>query len=88
VSRIEEGCMALVISGAVEENIGKIVAVGKFLGTVKGFSGNDNRWEVSPDMMTSFGTPCNHNQEPYLMRIDDTDTENQTAHKIEEEIAR
>lgn len=95
MSRIEEGCMAIVIGGQVKENDGKIVTVGKFLGEVDTFKKNDF-WEVSKPMTVEvyqFGEfkrseTYNMQSESALMRIDDTDTEKQTDHETEEEISK
>ena len=73
--KIETGCMAVVINGAMpndpKTNIGKCVTVGKFLGKVSGFPGI--RWEVDRPMNSITGGVNFHSREDWLMRIDGLD---------------
>lgn len=67
--KIEPGCLALVVASASHVNIGKCVRVGKFLGEVPTFTGND-RWEVDKAMQGNFGRTAYHQNEKHLIRID------------------
>lgn len=74
-NEIEEGCIALVINGAMSgnfpTNIGKIVTVGKRVGVVKNFSGN-TYWAVDKPMVTNKGNNIYYQLEENLQRLDDT----------------
>lgn len=85
-SRIEEGCIARVINGALgseSPNIGKIITVGRFLGRVKNFLHSD-LWEVDKPMETTKGVQVYFISERYLQRIDDGNlTEEELAEEEE-----
>lgn len=66
---IEPGCEALIISGAVPENIGKSVKVGNCIGQIPGFV-KAEFWEVSPPLRSTFGRLIGVARREQLMRID------------------
>lgn len=101
MSQIEEGCMAIVTGNPESPNTGKIVQVGKFVGVPGKVKSKESFlnitakdcWEVSQEILWNVpnGTP-NRMPVPFLeehrlQRIDNTDTEKQTDHEIEEEIS-
>lgn len=67
---IEEGCLALVYNSIVPINNGKVVRVGKFLGTIEGWWGDDF-WETDTEFMGCLGWGGTHMNEEKLLRIDD-----------------
>jgi len=82
--KIEFGCLALVINSHAEENIGKIVTVGNFVGEIPGIQNND-LWQVDKGMRATGGVYDGQliyfQSESYLMRIDGFKEEIKTSEK-------
>lgn len=76
MGKIEEGCLAIVVNSICDENVGKIVTVGKFAGKIAGVVGDD-QWEVDKPMAcldirtNSVCKHVNYQREQNLQRIDD-----------------
>jgi hypothetical protein len=57
------------IYGAKSRNIGKMVRLGKFIGRVAGFDGND-RWElIERSIVSRYGKTMHHARDCYLSPI-------------------
>lgn len=50
ISNLEPGCTAIIIGGVCEENIGKIVTIGKFIGEFIDCK-NKDMWEVNKPIL-------------------------------------
>ena len=78
MSNLEPGCTAIIINGAEPEspdtNIGKIVTVVKFIGTVENYEGNDY-WEVNIKMNSINGDDLPICRDCDMRRIDDHKTD-------------
>jgi hypothetical protein len=68
-NKIEEGCLAVVVN-SYADNTGKCVTVGRFIGHVNGYVGN-NRWQVDKEVNVTTGEIVFHLREEQLMRIGD-----------------
>ena len=72
---IEAGCLAMIIKSRAG-NEGKVVTVGRFIGKVPRYAG-ENRWEIDQMMKAtnSLGDreSCCHVREDWMMRIDGED---------------
>lgn len=70
---IEVGCKAIYAhaGGGIGDNYGTVLIVGKFIGKVKGFVGED-RWEIDAPLKAC-GSVIYHSREVHLHRIDDDD---------------
>lgn len=68
-NKIEEGCLAVVVNSCAD-NTGKCVTVGRFIGKVNGYIGN-NRWQVDKEMNVTTGEIAFHLREEQLMRVGD-----------------
>lgn len=67
---IKEGCMAIVTKGHCIENIGKLVKVGKCVGSPPGLY-DGIWWEVNIPMKTIHGNYIHMQREDHMQRIDD-----------------
>ena len=86
MNNIEPGCKALVIRSLCQENVGKIVKVGRCLGVIFPDCEPDKLyWEVDQYMLCINGNYVKHSAHRNLQRIDDN-KELETI-KTEEEIS-
>ena len=86
MSKIIEGCKAIIVSGIINRNVGKIVTVGMFIGKVKGYIGIDF-WSVDKEIIYGYEFSkdkgiCFIAHEKDLQRIDD-DLAINTKEKLE-----
>lgn len=98
MKKIEKGCTAIICNGLIEENIGKIVTVGNFIGKIplieykKGYAilEGDDWWEVNKPMgmcdihdnKKEIKTYIYFQQECNLQRLDDEEDINNKEEEI------
>lgn len=70
--RIEKGCMAIIVDGLCQSNIGKVVTVVNYLGDVP-YLRTNGYWEVDQLMEFTDGVYRYINRESCMKRIDDQD---------------
>ena len=74
MKKIESGCTAIILKSADNDNIGKIVQVGNYMGKVSGWGG-DHHWGISSPIRGTGG--AHHGKmvffanEDQLQRLDD-----------------
>lgn len=69
MKQIETGCLAIVIGARIQVNNGKVVTVGRYIGSLPGY-GIQNHWEVSEYILNSHGERGKHISQELLLRID------------------
>jgi hypothetical protein len=69
MKQIETGCLAVVIGARIHVNNGKVVTVGRYIGSVPGCL-LQNRWEVSEYILNNYGELSKHISQELLLRID------------------
>ena len=73
MSNLETGCKAIVIESLCPENVGKIVTVGNFIGTIHEFPACNCVWEISQTVICRDGIERFMCDETSLQRIDGND---------------
>lgn len=79
-NKIEEGCLAIIVSADVRENLEKTMTVGSYLGKIDGWRG-DNWWEVDVPMISTNGDVVYKARSDNLLRIDNLPEEDKVIEK-------
>jgi len=81
MSKITEGCLAIIVKGKqlphIESNVGKVVLVGKFIGKIPNFPGD--HWEVDRPLTYVSGKTHMHAPEQIMERIDYDENQSKKA---------
>jgi len=83
MSKIEAGCLCVIVSSIVSENNGKACTLVRFVGAHAGWQGED-WWEIDIDILDNHGV-----YEPFirscrLMRIDDVEFKEDVSDTVKE----